>query len=81
MYDMSRRIVKITTYNYFQEETNYVTKWISRSKVELSGAAKFFGFISKWIAKQMSRSSLKKFKKHAERFYAHQMKVESRMGK
>ena len=73
--------VKMTSYSYFQEEASDVTRWISRNEAELSGAAKIFSFISKAGIRAQSRSVMKKFKKHAERAYAHQMKVESRMAK
>jgi hypothetical protein len=62
--------IKTTSYMYFQELSNYVTRWIVRNEVKLSGAAKFFGFISKGGIRSQSRWIMKRFKKHAERFYA-----------
>ncbi|MHA1198168.1 MAG: hypothetical protein ACTSQF_02245 [Candidatus Heimdallarchaeaceae archaeon] len=64
--------VKMTSYSYFQEEAMNVTRWISRNEVELSRAAKMISFISKRVIRSQSRLVMKRFKKHAERAYAHE---------
>ena len=76
----SRDIIQ-TSYSYFQEEEPNVTRWISRNEVDLSKRSKISRLIIKGSFEGRTRRTMKRFKKHAERFYAHQMEVESRMAK
>jgi hypothetical protein len=72
VYSFETKGVKMTSYNYFQEEAKDVTRWISRNEVEFSGAAKRFRFVSKRGTRYQTRLVMKRFKKHAERAYAHE---------
>ena len=64
--------VKTTSYNYYQEEARDVTRWISRNEVEFSGAAKKLSFLMKRGIRSQSHLIMKRFKKQAERAYAHE---------
>ena len=73
---------KQTSYSYFLEEEPNVTKWINRNEIDLSRMSKIARFfISKGSFEGRTKRMMKRFKKHAERFYANQMRVESRMAK
>ena len=74
--------VKQTSYSYFQEEGSNVTRWINRNEVDLSGMSKIARFFTiKGSFERRTKRMMKRFKKHAERFYAYQMEVESRLVK
>ena len=62
--------VKSTSYSYFEEEAPNVTRWINHTEVELSKIAKMFSFATKGYFPRLTQKMMRKFKKHAERFYA-----------
>ena len=60
-----------TSYSYFLEEGPNITKWILRNEVDLSRKWKITRFfISKRSFEGFTKRLMKRFKKHAERFYA-----------
>ena len=63
--------LKQTSYSYFLEEGSNDTKWINRNEIDLSRMSKIARFlITRGSFEGRTRRMMKRFKKHAERFYA-----------